>query len=242
LFCRLTNSSLLVALALAAPGLVLPAALSLNGTCELNTCSPVDTLNVGQSTSGAVNFVYTFANGDRYQVSGDYSTGNDAVNGTSISFNPAVFYLGTAASSTAPSQADTLTLDFLQNYNFPGSLDGYYFESTTSSVSGPIASDSTYTAQLFYDGQGLGVMGPYGPGINTGFNQQNLTGLTNPLMADFNFVYSFGAGSDPGSGIASISAVPEPASLLLLLTGGVVVASRTLFVRKRKLQGPVQVL
>ena len=238
MFCRFTKSSLVLALALAMPGLALPAALSVNGTCELNSCSPVDTLNDGGATSGSVNFTYTFANGDRYQVSGAYSTGNSSTDGTSLSFNPAVVYLGTASNANAPSQADSLTMNFLQNYNFAGSLDGYYFENLTSSISGPIAADSTYTAQLSYNGNGLGVLGPYGPGTNSGFNQQNLTGLTSPLMADFNFIYSFGAGSDPGSGIATVNpaATPEPSSVLLLLAGAVAFGSKFLFGSKEKIE------
>ncbi len=222
MFSTLKRSSLKLGLIFVAPLLAFPAAIQVNGTCELGNCASVDVQADGGSASGSANYLYTFGNGDKYQISGPFSTSNSLANGTTIFFDPAALYMGNSSNASAPSQADVLTIDLLQSYNYAGSTVGYYDEDTVSSVTGPIASNSTYQAQLLYNGNGLGVMGPYGPGTNVGTGEVYLSSLPNPFSADFQFIYSFGAGSDPGALIATVppgTATPEPASLACVLGG-----------------------
>jgi hypothetical protein len=96
------------------------------------------------------------------------------------------------------------------------------------------------SAELFFDGQGLGLVGPFGPGSHYGQNSVNLTGLSNPqdptgntLLADYQFTYDFQAGTAPGASASSPSPVPEPAQTLpvgLALAG---IACYCLLARRR---------
>ena len=223
----LKRYSLKLSLLFAAPLLAFPAAVQVNGTCAYGSCSNVDVLNEGQSVNGSFSYLYTFGNGDQYQISSPFSASNSSTDGTNISFNPAVTYLGNSSQANAPSQADVLVIDLLQKYNWAGSTTGYYDEDTTASMSGPVGPGSTYEAQLFFNGNGLGLMGPYGPGTHTGTGEVYLSNLSNPLSADFQFTYRFGAGSAPGAGIATVpstAAVPEPSSWACVLGGFVSLA------------------
>jgi hypothetical protein len=44
--------------------------INVNGTCELGNCAKPDSLADGQSISLPFNFIYTFSNGDRFQIQG----------------------------------------------------------------------------------------------------------------------------------------------------------------------------
>jgi PEP-CTERM motif len=218
---RCKKSSLLFGLALLIPSLALPATISVNGTCEAGNCSSPDVLNSGGSDSGNLDLSYTLANGDRYFISGYYSTSYSAGT-TNITTYPTAVYLGNTANPIATSHHDVLNINLLQNYNYTDdSLDGYYYYHFYSGVYGPIAPDSTYTADLSFNDLSLGPV-TYGIGYHNGFEQAYLTGLTNPLSAMYAFTFTFGAGSDPGSTIATLtSAVPEPGSVLLLSIGAI---------------------
>jgi PEP-CTERM motif len=229
----LKSLSLLLGLVLLSPGLATSTAVSLNGTCEAGNCTSPDVLNAGQSTGGALGLVYTFADGDKYYVSGTYG---GSYNGGTIGYagNPTATYLGNTSNPSAASQADVLKFDFLQNFNFTtGSPDGYYFYYFISDTSGPIASTSTYTGDLSINGQKVGAI-TVGTGYSgtKGFNQANFTGLTNPLMTDLILTLSFGAGSGVGATIATVT--PEPSSFLLLSLGALGVLGIGLMKARRK--------
>lgn len=198
---------------LAAPAIGLPAALLVNTTCELGTCASPDTLAADTSTSATFDFIYTFANTDMYRVYGDLGASNSTTDGTGIRIDLTAVYLGNAAGGLSAN--DVLTTDMLQNYTVSGSLDGNYFERSDANISGPIAGDSSFEAQLYYNGNGLGAIGPFvGPGFYSGASDADLSGLTNPLSADFRFIFTFGEGSAPGAMISTV--VPEPGEALPL--------------------------
>jgi hypothetical protein len=223
------RSFLAAAVCLIAPTLAFSTAVSINGSCPVGSCSNVDTLPEGGGLDGSLSTTYTFQNGDPYQITGHYGATSSADEGTNLNVNVTAVYLG-----TTPSQRDVLSISFLQNFALSGSLDGYYDEDTQASVLGATGPGSTFAAQLSYNGNGLGVMGPYGDGYNTGTGEVFLTGLTSPLAADYNFVYTFGSGSEYGATISSL-ALPEPGY-------GVVVGLLLAFVgllkfKRSKLQG-----
>lgn len=204
--------TLLVCL-LAVPAIGLPAALSVNGTCELGNCSSPDVLAPDTSTSATFDFVYTFGNTDMYRVYGELEASNSSTEGTGIHIDLTAVYVGNAAGGLSAN--DVLTTDMLQNYDVIGSLDGFYFQRSDANISGPIAGDSSFEAQLYYNGNGLGPIGPFvGPGFYSGSSEADLEGLTNPLSADFRFIFTFGAGSAPGATISTV--VPEPGEALPL--------------------------
>jgi hypothetical protein len=216
--------TLRVAALLAAPIAAFPAAVTLTVgstvNCEYGPCSSVDTLSAGQTTSGNVAVTFN-VNGDQYSLSSPFSAADHDPNGTSISFSPTVTYLGTSPTA----QADKFTIDFLQNYSYSGPLNGYYYdESTLGTLNGKAAPSSNFTAQLFYNGQGLGLMGPFYVGTSSGDGEKQLYGLSSPLTADYQFVYDFAAGTLPGAGASAPnapSATPEPSAYALTLLGGI---------------------
>ena len=200
-------------LALCFSSLAFPAAITVNSTCEVGNCSSVDSVSSGQSVGPAnFNFNYVFANGDIYNLAGTYSAsyGND---GSAIVINFSAIYTG----ATASVGNDVLTFDILQNYfdNSPGTFDGTYTENVPVTLGTNVGAGSNITAQLFYDGKGVGLVGPFGVGTNYASKSANLTGLTGDYLdADFNFTFDFMAGSQPGSGGTVSSTTPEPAQLL----------------------------
>lgn len=237
----LKGSLLVSSLVLLAPTLALSTTVSINNQCQTPNCFSPDTLNAGGSTGSSLYTIYTFANGDQYFVSGTYGASYDAANGVNISVNPAAQYIGNIANKNAPSQADILTFNFYQNYNFTtGSADGYYMYYAISDTSGPIASNSSYTVNLDWDGQQIGasVWGVGYSGTNL-FNQKLYSGLvTDPLAADYFISMFFGAGSDPGAAFTTIT--PEPSSILLLAIGGLGLLGVAFKGARRKIAAPVR--
>jgi hypothetical protein len=139
----------------------------------------------------------------------------------------AVVYEGTTSNPLAVlSNADTLTINVLQNVydNSPGTFDGLYTENVPVTISGAIGTGSSVTANLFYDGQGVGQVGPFvGAGNYNGSASAYLplpgrTDLTGDyLYEDFQFIYDFAPGTDPGAGGGTPFAnenTPEPAETL----------------------------
>ncbi len=217
---RLHAPGLFLLSALLAPVIAQSAAISVNGSCELGNCTMPDALNAGDSTSGTFSYLYTFADTDKYTITGSYSA-SYLSGSTGISFTAVANYVGN--STNTASSADLLPVDLLQNYHFVGSADGTYSASATLTQIGD-APGSYTSSQLSYDGNGLGLMGPYfGPGSKLFTSSATLSGLTDPLAADFNYTFFFAAGTP---------SVPEPAEAGLVVAG--LFAFVVVFLRRQK--------
>jgi PEP-CTERM motif-containing protein len=203
--------------------------------CEVGTCPDPDTiassLGVGQSSSGTFSFLYTFTNGDQYQVNGDYSNsyGN---NGSQVSFLAApassVIYVGNNGnSSTKSAGTDVLSLVMFENFYDPspgvwdGNACGHYFITLPNNVSA--------TEDLSFGEASLG--GPLSVGSTT-FNSPGFNGVTTVcsdltfsaaqnasdfLDSQYNITLTFGSGITPGTQVTSNT--PEPATLFSFLSG-----------------------
>lgn len=189
-----------------------PAALLLNGTCEVGNCTSVDSIGLGQNI-GPSAFAFIYADGpDTYNLSGTYAASYSSA-GTFIVLNFSVIYTGISPSTGN----DTLTFDMLQDYfdSGPGTWDGTYTETVPITIGGQVGTSSSVSANLFYDGQGVGQVGPFvGPGSYNGTQSADLTGLDgDTLGADFQFVFDFTPGTQPGAGstvLLSPAPIPEP--------------------------------
>jgi len=232
---KIRSLLVLVSAALLSPSLSRPAAIQISGgagnpvACPVGSCASPDALTVGQAVN-LTNFIfdYTFTNGDKFQIAGSYAASFPG--GTSIFFNPVATYIGTSASVGN----DVLTLDMFQNYSSPGAAnwDGPYTEHIPLTLSTNAGAGSTVSGQIEYDGQSVGLVGPFGPGVyDVTPPAANLTGLNGSLLqADVDLVYDFTAGTLNGAS-ASSSIVPEPAQalplgLILLVFAHYVIARR----------------
>ena len=207
---RFTLSCLILAFVLGAPLVSKAGVIDVNGTCEVG-CPSSPPVSNGQSQSGSFNFNYTFGDGDIYNISGAYDGSYSTVTGSFILVTPTVTYVGASPSVGA----DTVTFDMLQGYYDagPGSWAGTYYETIPLSFDAPAG--STISAQLLYDGESVGLVGPYGPGNYFAQESKFLDfgGLDTSatLSADYNFVFSFAAGTTTGE---YGSSTPEPAMAL----------------------------
>jgi hypothetical protein len=214
-------SLLVSSLALMVPALGLSTTVSLNNICVTPNCMSPDTLNSGQSTGSSLNTIWTLPNGDQYYVSGFY--GASYMGGTvNIAADPAAQYIGNITNHGAMSQNDILTFNFYQNYNFMGDPSGYYAYFGQSTTTGTLGAGSSYTLNLSWNGIQIGPS-TYGTGYSGTnlFNQRYYTTSelsATPLAADEFISMYFAAGSDPGASFATVT--PEPASILLLSMGG----------------------
>jgi len=231
---RLFNTYLVFALTIVAPIAMRAEAVSVNSTCEVGDCVSPDSLGNGQSTSGTFNVNFNFADGDTYNISGNYAASYSTINGSTISINPIVTYTGAAPSLGT----DTIELNALQNYFDPSCCTwaGTYTESVPLVATGGFGAGSQMSGQLFYDLVGVGEVGPFvAPGSYMQTVSANLDfGAldTDPtLKADFVLDFTFGQGTSPGA-TEGASSTPEPASFalcglgLLVLAGGVYRRSR----------------
>jgi len=218
-----------------APFVATPAALEINGTCETGgtSCSSVVPLLLNDSV-GTTPFSFTVSvNDDPYLMSGTYAASYTSATGTILNLTLNATYTGDGPTSVT----DILTLDLLQNFfnSSVGNWDGVYSESVPVNIFGDVGDGTNATAQFLVDGQSVGLLGPFGPGSNLGQVSKSLSGLAgNTLTQDFNFVFTFEAGTDPGAGSvvsATPNVVPEPSSLLLLGSG---LASFLMVVRTRR--------
>jgi hypothetical protein len=212
---------------LLAPFTAKPATITVNAVCEVN-CSAPDSLTNGTSVSGPFDFTFAFADGDNYEISGNYAASYSTADGSAIGVDPSVAYLG--AEPTAG--ADTIDFTLFQSYFDTSccSWAGTYSESVPLSLSALAGPGSTVAGELFYDGQGVGLAGPYGPGnylVNESASLDFGASDSNPeLTADFSFAFQFAAGTLPGAISSSIPPTPEPAlsipcGLGLILLGSV---------------------
>jgi len=205
-FTRLTSFCLMLAFLIGAPFTSRAGVIDINGTCEVN-CPTQPPVSNGESQSGTFNFNYTFGDGDTYNISGAYDGSYSSTTGSYILATPTVTYVGASPAVGA----DTVTFDLLQGYYDagPGSWAGTYTEYVPLSLDAPAG--STISGQVLYDGESVGLVGPYGPGS---YFVQKSTSLdfgdldtSDTLSADYNFVFSFVAGTTSGQGGSS---TPEP--------------------------------
>jgi hypothetical protein len=215
MYSRFRNISVGILVICIAATCAKPAAIDVNGTCEVGNCSSVDSLSLGQSIGlSPFNFNYV-AGADTYNLSGSYAASYTA-SGTFIAVFISAIYTGSSPSTGN----DTLTFNMLQNYfnSGPGTWDGTYTEHVPLVIGGQVGPSSSVTGNLFYDGQGVGQVGPFiGSGSYNADQSANLTGLDgDTLAADFQFVFDFTPGTQPGAGatVAFSSTVPEPAQTI----------------------------
>jgi MYXO-CTERM domain-containing protein len=211
---RQTPLSLLRAagLVLALPLLGLSAAIQINTTCYgpgscSNPANLTDSVTYGNTIAGSQTNNITIGT-DTYKVTNVYST-SYGDSGSSITVVPTVTYTGSSPAATA----DTITINFLQDIydNSDGSFDGTYGET----IPFVVPTGATDSGELFVDGQGLGLVGPYGPGTYSVSKSSPLTGLDGDYLAfDYQFTFSFAAGIPTGTTTSSPSAVPEPAQTI----------------------------
>jgi hypothetical protein len=207
---KFTAGPLLVASLLFAPFAAQSASVTLGSTCEAGTCPTASDvpLTIGQSASGNFNFT-TIVNGDLYRVSGDYSAAFPG--STSLLFTPTATYIG--GGTTA--QSDTLTVDLLQSFSFPGATDwdGTYHETVPLVISALAGAGSSASGEAMYDSMGVGLVTQTGPGSTAGGPiSKALTGLNgDTLNSDFQYIFTFGAGTTSTAFISSPAPTPEPA-------------------------------
>ena len=186
-----------------------PAAIQITGSntiCEVGNCASPGTLSPGDSIGAtAYSFSYTLANTDSYFIAGSYSASGAA---PTINFSATATYIGNSTGTASAS--DTLSVDLYQFFNYNDNPDGTYDESATLSQAN-VAPGSYVTSQLFFGGQGIGLLGPLTTLGSQSYSMSAvLTGLSNPSEADFNYTFHIAAGSP---------AVPESTDAGLLALG-----------------------
>ena len=207
------------------------AAININATCEMGNCASPDILAEGNTLSVPFSFVYTFANSDQYSVTGIVGASN-LTNTTGIArISPRsieLIYLGNSTNSA--SAADTLVIDFLQQYQRPpGTGTGTTgFESMSGDFSGPYASTSSVEGQVFsFGGTAMLLMGPFLPPnpFSVSLTNQPLSFAPTQIL-DYRVTAVFGAGSSVGATISIDGApTPEPATCLIVSNGILVLAA-----------------
>ncbi len=200
------SAALPVAFLLAVPFTAHSAAVSVNGTCvTASSCSSPTTISYGQTVSGTIPYTLTLADGDQYGISVVYAASYGA-SGSLLTVDPTVSYVG----SSPTVAADVISVNFYQSIfdNSPGTFDGTYTETVPLVVP---ANVEAY-GQLFVDGQGLPLLGPYTNGSYDPTASQALTGLDGDTLAyQYNFTFQFSAGVSSGTTTSSPSTLtPEP--------------------------------
>jgi hypothetical protein len=183
------------AVAIALPILGVSATVNVNG--------PTNTIGSGLTSGSFSEAIFVAA--DEYYLSATYSYGS----GT-ISFIPTVTYIGAAPSTSA----DTINFNLLAPI-FDATAtnwDGTY----TEHIPLVVPAGGTGSGELFADGQGVGLVGPYGPGTYNISNSANLTGVNgSTLNLAYDFTFTFAAGIPDGTSSSSPATVtPEPATII----------------------------
>lgn len=207
---NLLSSTLLraAAVAVALPLLGVSATVAINGVCVNGSCTPVPvTYGIGNSQSGSTSNGVIVGT-DTYSTATTFTAGVNSNGGTYLSFDPTVSYVGTSPSTST----DTITVDLLASIYDPTATDwdGTYSEHVPLIV----ATGGTASAELFVDGQGVGLVGPYGAGTYNVSESATLTGVNgSTLDYAYDFTFTFAAGTAPGATSSSPS-VPEPATMI----------------------------
>ncbi len=152
----------LVAAAFMVPFVMEGAAINVNSICEVGDCASPDVLSVGGSTVFNDEFVFTFADGDKYLVFGVVNASEPVLNETIFGVVGGVEYIGNSGGSSPSVGTDTLVIDFLQGYT--STLTGGSFPQgggVSPPMGGGIADGSSFEEQNFFDGQSLPALGPY---------------------------------------------------------------------------------
>jgi hypothetical protein len=222
---------LILGLSLCAPFTAKSGSIDVNGTCEVG-CSLPDFLTNGTSDAGTFNFVYTFGDGDAYDILGNYSASYSTLNGSTISIAPIFTYEG----NTPSIGTDQIDLSFSQGY-FDTSCctwAGTYTETVPLALAASAGPGSTISGQLLYDGKSVGLVGPFGPGAYFVTQSANLDfGALDDspvLLGDYQFSVKFAADTKPGSSAGSTN-TPEPVTPLLCGLGLIMLGC---FARSRK--------
>ncbi|HEX4769460.1 MAG TPA: hypothetical protein VH351_01425 [Bryobacteraceae bacterium] len=185
------------------PAIAFPAAIALiagGTTCLYGNCDNPDVLTPGQGGPGLANVSFT-VNGDAFSLYAPFSVANNSPNGTSVSYLPIVVYTGSAPTR----RTDAFTIDFYQDFSYPAP-SGKYSEATGAFVwdAGP---GSYFIAEAFYNGNGVGIMGPFAEGDSSDSHESALTLLGgNPLNFQYEMTYIF----EPGSLHYAVMAAPGP--------------------------------
>ena len=201
----------LLAFVFAVPFTAQSAAVSVDGTCvSASSCSSPTAISFGQTITGTIPYTLTLVDGDKYGISVTYSAAYGNA-GSQIIVDPTVTYIGSAPSVAT----DVISLNFYQSIfdDTPGTFDGTYSETIPIVVPANVE----VFGQLFVDGQGLPLLGPFTNGTFDPNATQALTGLTGDVLAyQYNFTYQFAAGVINGTSTSSPSATltPEPAQTI----------------------------
>jgi len=214
------STALLRAAAVAA---VLPL-MAVSATVTIN--GGTITFAPGSTTGGPFTQSLTVGS-DPYTVAATYFYGATTSGGTTIGFFPTVTYTGTTPAATT----DTINFDLTATISDPGATtwDGTYNENVPLIV----PTNATGSGELFVDGQGVGLVGPYGPGTYNVSESANLTGLTgSTLNFSYDFTFVFAAGTVPGTSSSSPVVTPEPATMIPAALG--LIGFGALALRRRK--------
>lgn len=200
---------------LIAPALTFASSIEVSGVCQAGTCPlPTDTLLPGGSVPVTTFDFTAIVNGDPFDIAGEYSSYNSS-NTPGGSLGMQLDVTATYEGTSPSAQDDTVILEDLQNNIVPGSfsLNGTYSESLSASFSGTLAKFTSLRGQLFVNGNGLGTIGPFSaPGSQTITMPLSLTGRV--LDEDFQVVFDFGPGTNPGMSITGMTSTPEPGGII----------------------------
>lgn len=208
-----SNLFRLAAMLLALPVLGTCTAISINAVCQVGNCDSPDSIGVGQSSTGSFSYLYTFADGDQYSITGTFSNSYPGIN---TNFSPTVTYLDNNGNIWTPAvQTDVLSLVMFQNFYDPtgSSWDGQYCQSIPLSVT----SLARANGNTYFDGDGIGFITAQ-PGIsnqsscaNLGFTaSQNASAtMSTQTLLDFTFL----GGNLQGASISSV-APPPPNNMI----------------------------
>ncbi|MBV8810549.1 MAG: hypothetical protein JO033_17915 [Acidobacteriaceae bacterium] len=210
-----------------AAGTALATAIDVNGTCELGNCATPDTLTASDGTlTTSFNFLFTFGNTDPFSVNGTAVATNSGATAFTLVPVFTATYVGNKAGTNSGN--DTLTVDFLQNYQNLGGSSGRAQESFFGEFGGGFAPLTSSALQFFPGPNMLPLLGPISPPpdkFSASSGIQLVGGLGNPVLFDVRFTDTFGAGSAPGALIIASnvplppSTVPEPRAWYLCGTG-----------------------
>ena len=214
-------------LVLAAFTLSEPAAhantISVNGSCVVGDCANPDVLPEGMMFNAPFSFTYTFANSDRYLLSGNVFGAFGVVVWHENVSNFQTTYLGNDTGTA--SGEDVLVADFGQVFFVPHRIFPTTEPAAMFGSFGPgVGAGSSISGQYTFIGV-FPLLGPFTqPPDEFSGSVLRLMGGGGLDPVNWEFVVRFGEGSQVGSSIVtSTSPIPEPSSLALL-GGGAMMA------------------